>query len=95
MIFFKAIPGHGIEVKIENKNILLGNKKLMIESNISLENLEETAHILAGEGKTPMYVAIDSNMTGIVAVADTVKENSKKSNRKTSSDGYRSCNDNR
>ncbi len=50
----------------------------MIESNISLENLEETAHILAGEGKTPMYVAIDSNMTGIVAVADTVKENSKK-----------------
>ncbi|EPY6471129.1 heavy metal translocating P-type ATPase [Clostridium sporogenes] len=76
--FFKAIPGHGIEVKIENKNILLGNKKLMIESNISLENLEETAHILAGEGKTPMYVAIDSNMAGIVAVADTVKENSKK-----------------
>lgn len=76
--FFKAIPGHGIEVKIENKNILLGNKKLMIESNISLENLEETAHILAGEGKTPMYVAIDSNIAGIVAVADTVKENSKK-----------------
>ncbi|MCW6086420.1 MULTISPECIES: heavy metal translocating P-type ATPase [Clostridium] len=76
--FFKAIPGHGIEVKIENRNILLGNKKLMIESNISLENLEETAHILAGEGKTPMYVAIDSNMAGIVAVADTVKENSKK-----------------
>ncbi|WP_080998234.1 heavy metal translocating P-type ATPase [Clostridium sporogenes] len=76
--FFKAIPGHGIEVKIENKNILLGNKKLMIESNISLENLEEASHILAGEGKTPMYVAIDSNMAGIVAVADTVKGNSKK-----------------
>ncbi|MCR1973595.1 heavy metal translocating P-type ATPase [Clostridium sporogenes] len=80
--FFKAIPGHGIEVKIENRNILLGNKKLMIESNISLENLEETAHILAGEGKTPMYVAIDSNMAGIVAVADTVKENSKKAIQK-------------
>jgi P-type Cu+ transporter len=76
--FFKAIPGHGIEVKIDGKDILLGNRKLMVESNISLENLEETSHKLAGEGKTPMYVAIDNRMAGIVAVADTVKENSKK-----------------
>jgi P-type Cu+ transporter len=76
--FFKAIPGHGIEVKIDGKNILLGNRKLMVESNISLENLEETSHKLAGEGKTPMYVAIDNKMAGIVAVADTVKENSKR-----------------
>lgn len=76
--FFKAIPGHGIEVKIDGKDILLGNRKLMIESSISLENLEETSHKLAGEGKTPMYVAIDGSMAGIIAVADTVKENSKK-----------------
>ncbi|ERI89569.1 copper-exporting ATPase [Clostridiales bacterium oral taxon 876 str. F0540] len=76
--FFKAIPGHGIEVKIDNKNILLGNRKLMLESNISLENLEETSHKLAGEGKTPMYIAIDEKIAGIIAVADTVKENSKK-----------------
>jgi P-type Cu+ transporter len=75
---FKAIPGHGIEVKIDGKNILLGNRKLMVESNISLEYLEETSHKLAGEGKTPMYVAIDNKMAGIVAVADTVKENSKR-----------------
>jgi P-type Cu+ transporter len=76
--FFKAIPGHGIEVKIEGKDILAGNRKLMVESNISLEDLEETSHKLAGEGKTPMYIAIDGKMAGIVAVADTVKENSKK-----------------
>jgi P-type Cu+ transporter len=76
--FFKAIPGHGIEVKIDGKDILLGNRKLMVESNISLEDLEETSHELAGEGKTPMYVAIDSKIAGIIAVADTVKENSKK-----------------
>jgi len=76
--FFKAIPGHGIEVKIDNKSILLGNRKLMLESNISLENLEETSHKLAGEGKTPMYIAIDEKIAGIIAVADTVKENSKK-----------------
>ncbi|MEA5009918.1 heavy metal translocating P-type ATPase [Clostridium tyrobutyricum] len=76
--FFKAIPGHGIEVKIEGKDILAGNRKLMVESNISLENLEETSNKLAGEGKTPMYIAINNKLAGIVAVADTVKENSKK-----------------
>ncbi|MBE6067806.1 MAG: copper-translocating P-type ATPase [Clostridium lundense] len=76
--FFKAIPGHGIEVKIDGKDILLGNRKLMVESNISLENLEEISHKLAGEGKTPMYVSIDGKMVGIIAVADTVKENSKR-----------------
>lgn len=76
--FFKAIPGHGIEVKIDGKNILLGNRKLMVESEISLEDLEGTSDRLAGEGKTPMYVAVDSAMAGMIAVADTVKENSKK-----------------
>lgn len=76
--FFKAIPGHGIEVKIDGKDILLGNRKLMVESKISLENLEDTSNKLASEGKTPMYVAIDGVMAGIIAVADTVKENSKK-----------------
>ncbi|MFL0266671.1 heavy metal translocating P-type ATPase [Candidatus Clostridium radicumherbarum] len=76
--FFKALPGYGIEVKIDGKSILLGNRKLMTQSNISLEDLEVTSDKLAGEGKTPMYIAIDSKMAGIVAVADTVKENSKK-----------------
>ncbi|GKU27579.1 copper-translocating P-type ATPase [Clostridium folliculivorans] len=76
--FFKAIPGYGIEVKIDDKDILLGNRKLMVERNISLENLEETSHTLANEGKTPMYIAIEKNIAGIIAVADTVKENSKK-----------------
>ncbi|ROR30459.1 Cu+-exporting ATPase [Mobilisporobacter senegalensis] len=75
---FKAIPGHGIEVEIENKEILAGNRKLMNERNISLEDLETTSDRLASEGKTPMYIAIDNKIAGIVAVADTVKENSKK-----------------
>jgi Cu+-exporting ATPase len=75
---FRAIPGHGIEVEIDGKKMLLGNRKLMVESNISLENLEETSFKLAGEGKTPMYVTINGSIAGIIAVADTVKENSKK-----------------
>ena len=75
---FKAIPGHGIEVTIDKKNIIAGNRKLMIARNISLENLEATSDKLASEGKTPMYIAIDDKIAGIIAVADTVKTNSKK-----------------
>ncbi|HEY5562348.1 MAG TPA: heavy metal translocating P-type ATPase [Clostridiaceae bacterium] len=75
---FKAIPGHGIEVVIDGKEILLGNKKLMVERHISLGKLEEVSDKLAEEGKTPMYVAIDGSLSGIIAVADTVKESSKK-----------------
>ena len=76
--FFKAIPGYGIQVQIEGQDILLGNRKLMVESKISLENLEDTSDRLAGEGKTPMYIAIDNTLAGIIAVADTVKENSQR-----------------
>lgn len=75
---FKAIPGHGIEVGIEGKTILAGNRKLMTDREISLEDLEKASDRLAEEGKTPMYVAIDNKIAGIIAVADTVKENSKK-----------------
>ncbi|NRY60584.1 heavy metal translocating P-type ATPase [Clostridium beijerinckii] len=75
---FNAIPGHGIEVKIEEKNILLGNKKLMIEKNIDIAMLSDESDRLAAEGKTPMYVAVDNTLSGIVAVADTVKPSSKK-----------------
>ncbi|MBU3128373.1 heavy metal translocating P-type ATPase [Clostridium tagluense] len=75
---FEAIPGYGIEVSIEGKKVLLGNMKLMVESKISLEKLEDISNKLAQEGKTPMYIAIDNKISGIIAVADTVKENSKK-----------------
>ena len=74
---FKAGPGHGIEVTIEGKDILLGNKKLMIENNINIESLHVESDRLATEGKTPMYIAINNKLSGIIAVADTVKENSK------------------
>ncbi len=74
---FNAIPGHGIEVEIDKKSILLGNKKLMMEKNINISSLDETSDRLASDGKTPMYIAIDGNAAGIIAVADTVKAGSK------------------
>lgn len=73
---FNAIPGHGIEVTIEDKEVLLGNKKLMDREKIALDSLSSTSDRLAEQGKTPMYIAIDQQLAGIIAVADVVKENS-------------------
>lgn len=74
---FKAIPGHGIQVEIEDKIILLGNKKLMNENSIEVRILGDESDRLANEGKTPMYIAIDNKLEGIIAVADVVKKSSK------------------
>jgi Cu+-exporting ATPase len=75
---FNAIPGHGIEVVVDGKQLLLGNKKLMTDRGVLLEQLEAQADKLASEGKTPMYVAAGNSLAGIIAVADVVKESSAK-----------------
>lgn len=75
---FNAIPGHGIEVVIDGKQILLGNRKLMTDRGISLAQLKDRSDRLASEGKTPMYVSVENNLAGIIAVADVVKESSAK-----------------
>ncbi|MGV8906956.1 MAG: heavy metal translocating P-type ATPase [Acetobacterium sp.] len=74
---FKAIPGYGIEVEFDGSQVLLGNRKMMDENNIALITLEEESDRLAEEGKTPMYIAMDGNLSGIIAVADVVKASSK------------------
>jgi P-type Cu+ transporter len=74
---FQAIPGRGIEAKISRTPILIGNRKLMDERGIPLAELEAASDRLAGEGKTPMYVALDNKAAGIVAVADVLKPSSK------------------
>ncbi|MDR0530785.1 MAG: heavy metal translocating P-type ATPase [Oscillospiraceae bacterium] len=73
---FNSITGRGIEAQINGQNVLAGNRKLMDERDIALTALEEDSDRLAGEGKTPMYVAIDGRLAGIVAVADVVKASS-------------------
>jgi Cu+-exporting ATPase len=75
---FKALPGRGIEAKIGGTDILLGNRTLMAERSLALKDLETTALKLAGEGKTPMYIAASNQVMGIIAVADTVKKNSRR-----------------
>ncbi|MBK5246980.1 MAG: HAD-IC family P-type ATPase, partial [Peptostreptococcaceae bacterium] len=67
--------------------ILLGNRKLMEVQNISMTELEAQSDKLASEGKTPMYVAMDQKMSGIIAVADVVKPSSLKAIEKLQSMG--------
>lgn len=77
MEHFESLTGRGIEAKMEGQTVLAGNRKLMEERNISLSPLEEASDKLAEEGKTPMYVALDGKLSGIVAVADVVKQSSR------------------
>ncbi len=73
---FNAIPGRGIGASINGQKVLLGNLRLMKEQGLSLGGLEEVAAQLSDEGKTPMFLVIDRQATGIIAVADTLKPNS-------------------
>jgi Cu+-exporting ATPase len=73
---FEAFTGQGVKAKIEDKIILLGNEKMIADNRIRLDGFQEKADELSGQGKTPMYIAINSDMAGIIAVADTLKKDS-------------------
>ncbi|GAB6392466.1 MAG: copper-exporting ATPase [Treponematales bacterium] len=86
---FQALTGLGIEAVVDAGDwgrgtgesapvpVLIGNRKLMNERGVSLAELEEDAERLAGEGKTPMFAAIDGKAAGVIAVADVVKPSSR------------------
>ncbi|MGB9940147.1 heavy metal translocating P-type ATPase [Methanosarcina sp.] len=74
---FRSIPGKGVEAYLEEKRILLGTRKLMEENGISFEELKPQMRAFEENGKTAMLVAFESEIIGLVAVADTLKENSR------------------
>ena len=73
---FEAVPGQGIVVSLNEKKVLLGNRTLMQNHAVGLGLAEEEVDRLQSEGKTTMLLALDGNVAGIIAVADTVKEGS-------------------
>lgn len=75
---FEAVPGHGVVAVIEGKRILLGNRRLMQKEGVSLGDAEQVLSRLETEGKTAMLMAVEGSLAGLLAVADTLKENSKK-----------------
>ncbi len=75
---FQALSGRGIKGHIENRIIFLGNERLMQTESISLGDCKQKADELASQGKTPIFVAVDKKVIGIIAIADPIKPDSKK-----------------
>jgi Cu+-exporting ATPase len=70
---FNAMPGFGIEALVDSKKLLLGNLKLIQERKLALGSLEGRANELWFEGKTVMFIGIDGQAAGLIALADTIK----------------------
>src|SRR5947199_7178409 len=71
---FEAIPGRGIRAKVHGRSILLGNRALMADAGISTVPGEGALARFEGEGKTAMLLAVDGQLAGLIAVADTLKD---------------------
>ena len=86
---FEALIGQGIRTKIDEKIILIGNLRLMNSNGVDVFTFEKDIELLAKSGKTPMYVAMDNKLLGIIAVADKVKDSSKDTIKKLSEMGIK------
>jgi Cu+-exporting ATPase len=73
---FLALPGSGITARVDGRDVRVGNVRFLRDAGVELDGLPGPWAVLAEDGKTPMYVAVDGRAAGIVAVADTVKEDS-------------------
>lgn len=73
---FSAVTGQGVQGIISGKTILVGNSRMMTENGLALDKWAPDVSRLQKEGKTAMLVAINGEMAGIIAVADTVKDGS-------------------
>ncbi|MHA1381739.1 MAG: heavy metal translocating P-type ATPase [Candidatus Helarchaeota archaeon] len=74
---FEAIPGRGIRAIIDNKEILLGNRKILKKFNINHEKFESIIEKYENEGKTIILLVVNKELTGLIATSDVIKENAK------------------
>jgi len=85
--YFEAIVGRGLSAQVEGKHLLVGNESLMKEKNIDSSVFQEQLLELSQEGKTAMFVAVDGQLAGILAVADEMKSSSLKAVQELQSTG--------
>ena len=86
---FKVLRGRGVEGKIGKSIVIIGNQTLMKERKIKLEKINKSIEDFEEDGKTTMIVTVNKKVLGVIAVADSVKEDSKEAIRKLNSYGYR------
>jgi P-type Cu+ transporter len=82
---FRAIAGHGVEGFLEKQKVFFGNRRLMDREKISYKEVSEQISKLESEGKTVMLLAIGKELTGLMAVADTIKESAQQAITKLNS----------
>lgn len=86
---FKTLEGMGVYGEVENKKLLIGNKKLLDENDIYIGDFNNISDLLSSDGKTPMFIVVDGVLSGIIAVADIVKKTSKEAVHKLRSMGIK------
>ena len=74
---FDALPGFGVTAEVKGKKVLIGNRALMKNNNVPVQQLENEIEKLESEGKTVLIMAVEGEAAGAIAVSDTVKEHSK------------------
>ena len=88
---FEAVVGHGLQAVYINQNIMIGNRKMMYDNKISVDAITETRlSQLEQEGKTAVLVSINNRLSGIIAIADTIKEEAKEVIEKLKNQGIES-----
>lgn len=75
---FEAIPGFGVKANVNDKEVLVGTRKLMKKYDVDISNILSVMEKLEADGKTAMLASIDGQYAGLIAVADTIKDTSKK-----------------
>lgn len=73
---FKAEAGQGVEAEVDGHRVAVGNSRMMINRSYSMDGFDAIIDEFQGEAKTAMLVAVDGNIRGVIAVADTVKDGS-------------------
>jgi Cu+-exporting ATPase len=73
---FEAIAGHGVAAEVEGQKVLLGNLRLMDREQVELNGLGLEVERLQNQAKTAMWVAVDGQATGVIGIADTIKDGS-------------------
>ncbi len=72
---FEVVPGHGVRATYGGRTIIVGNRRFLEENGIELGSVEMEVRKLEDDGKTVMFVGVDGRLVGLLAVADTLKEN--------------------
>ena len=86
---FHSITGKGVRGQVSDREVLLGNRRLLEEAGIEMHSLDERADVHRNEGQTVMFVAIDGQPAGLIGVADPIKESTAEAIQRLHEEGIR------